>query len=341
MKGSGLRHESGDGAMRFGEIGERGLTKWCFLGKQDGLKMMCFGWRMFMSCHENREDEGQRLPKVDAGWLNGGLEEVERDPNVVALGLFGSMARRRKGFDADIFVLVKGEADEIRKKLFEAGFDAAVSKVGELGKIDPIFLAAVARSFRPIKGELNVNVDDYTIERELRSATIHHLMRFRDSLVGHEFRSALILNAFNAARYACWLLLYKGGRSFPCNSGEMLPLLRDVEANGLLKLLESSVLATVERDLDVGKAKLKKTSLLYAMLSVAEALRLAADPLKEAEEWVKHVETRSTNIDPRDAMSIRGLCQGLFMAIIQCDARLSNRQKGPCPRDPPWNLPCS
>lgn len=259
------------------------------------------------------------------------LEEVKQDPNVVTLGLFGSVARQKKGFDVDVFVLVKGEVDQIRKKLFEAGFDVAVNNVYELDKIDPVFLAAVARSFKPIKGELKIEIDDYIIENELRSAIIHHFMRLRDGLVSHEYRSALILNAFNATRYACWLLLYKRGLSLPSNSSEMLTLLRGVAPNVLFKLFENSLLAIVERDLDVGKTKLKKTSLLYTVLSVAEALKLTADPLKEAEEWVKHVDKRVMDIDPRDAMSIRELCQSLFMAVYNVTRGYLTAKKGYAP----------
>lgn len=259
------------------------------------------------------------------------LEEVKRNPNVVTLGLFGSWARQKKGFDIDVFALVKDKADEISSKLLEAGFDAAVNRINELNKVDPVFLAAVARSFKPIKGELKLKINDNLIEDELRSAAIYNLIRLREGLTYHEYPGALTLNAFNAAQYACWLLLYKQSLPLPGNSKEMLDFLEEATSTTLLGLFKNSVLAAVKRGLDADKTKFKKPNMLYTVLSVSEALRLTLDPLKEADEWIKHVQERLKGTDPRDIMSIRELCQDLFMAVYNITRGYITAKKGYAP----------
>jgi len=259
------------------------------------------------------------------------LEEIKRNPNVVTLGVFGSAARKQKGHDIDVFVLAKGDIENIRKKLLRAGFDPTVNHIRELDKIDPVFLAAVSRSFKPLKGELKPQIDNGIVENRLRLATVHYLVRLREGIDANEYRQARILNAFNTAQYASWLLLYKHGLPLPANSTEILTLLRKTTPKTLLNLFKNSILATMERNLDVDETKLKNTSLLYTMLSATEALKMTTNPLKEAEEWLKHVQKRAATTDPKDTMSIRELCQDLFIAVYNATRAYLNAKKGYAP----------
>lgn len=259
------------------------------------------------------------------------LEEVKKNPNVIILGLFGSAARNQKGHDIDIFVLARDNIEKIREKLLEGGFDPSVNHIHELDKIDPVFLAAVTRSFKSLKGRLKLQIDDGTVKKSLRLAAVHYLLRLREGINTNEYRQAIILNAFNTAQYAGWLLLYKHGLPLPANSTEILALLKKATPNSLLNLFKNSVLTTVERNLEVSETKLKNTSLLYTMLSATEALKMTTNPIREAEEWIKHVQKRAATIDPRDIMSIRELCQDLFIAIYNATRAYLNAKKGYSP----------
>jgi predicted nucleotidyltransferase len=259
------------------------------------------------------------------------LEEIKRNPNVITLGVFGSAARNEEGRDIDVFVLAKGDIENIREKLLKAGFDPTVNQIQELEESDPIFLAALIRSFKPIKGELKLQIDNRIVENRLRLAVVHYLMRLREGIDANEYRQATILNAFNTAQYASWLLLYKHGLPLPANSTEILTLLRKTASKTLLNLFQNSILASIERNLDVSKTKLKNKSLLYTMLSATEALKMTTNPLKEAEQWIKHVQKRAATTDPKDTMSIRELCQDLFIAIYNATRAYLNAKKGYAP----------
>jgi len=259
------------------------------------------------------------------------LEEIKQNPNIVTIGLFGSKARNQKGHDIDVFVLAKGDTENIREKLLKAGFDPTVNHIKELNKIDPIFLAAVARSYKPIKGELKLQIDDNIVQNRLRLAVIYHLVRLREGIEANEYQQSVLLNAFNTTRYASWLLLYKHGLPLPANSTEILTLLRKATPKRLLNLFQNSILATIERNLNIGKTKLKNKSLLYTMLSATEALKMTTNPLKEAQEWIKHVQKRAATTDPKDVMTIRELCQDLFIAIYNATRAYLNAKKGYAP----------
>jgi hypothetical protein len=111
-----------------------------------------------------------------------------------------------------------------------------VNHIQELDKIDPIFLAAVTRSYKPIKGELKLQIDDNIVQNRLRLATQRYLARLKEGLKTNEYRPAVLLNAFNAARYASWLLLHQYGLPLPNNTTEIITLLKQVAPETLQQL---------------------------------------------------------------------------------------------------------
>lgn len=272
---------------------------------------------------------GNLRPMRDWGILN----QLRSRNDILALGLFGSSARGAESADVDVFVLLaRGtEQDQLRTELLEAGFDPILVQEHELDLMDAIFLTAISRDMNMLKGRLELKTDPMAVEAELERYAVHHLLRLEDELSSSKLSGPVSLAAFNAARYACWLLLHRSGCPLPGNSEELLAFTEKVLPIRLWEMFRRSALSVIRRYFDSANAKLNKDALLYTVLSVREALALSRDPLADAERWIDHVNERIGAIAADDIVSIRELCQSLFMGIYSSTRAYIAARKGYAP----------
>lgn len=259
------------------------------------------------------------------------LEEIARDTRVLVLGIYGSRARGVPGADFDILAIVSADEEEIREKLLKAGYDAIVTTAERLKESDPVFLLALSKDYKPLKGQLELPAKDPKTEMRLLHYSFVSYLRFRETLRKGEFVGAVALAGYNATRYAAWFLLNQKGESLPANSSEILKSLLHHTTPALAQLFQKSILGTTPRLTALDYTHLDNEKVLYTLIAVSEALKMALDPFQEAEKWLQHVERRLAEIQPDDMLSIRELCQGLFLIIYNLTRGYIARRRGYAP----------